>query len=589
MDNIDKILIQIGIDTKPLDRNKQEALQKLRELATGAERIGKDSGKGFERGFKRSARDIQQAGMLMFSFLGSYLGNVFADKFSGTMKEGIAGAIAGAGIGSMFSPVIGTIIGAGVGGILGVVTKGLLEYREQLKSISLLSDKFNVPKDKVKELFDVAAGADKKETVTKVLERWSKLMDEIIKKNPQVIQALKNAGVITSDNADRLLKMTPEDIERQAVLNPLYEFQKTYRTGTPPQLDDNLMLIFLNKYLAMMKVSMANERLPELERRFAKKLPSTDLTQSEVESWIRTLIGENPALGGKVVETISQLFGGSNKAYTEALSKYLKQDFDIMAMSGEFQSGPDFINTMMKRSQGIDSIEYEKRKQAQKAKDAEELQRLQEKLNEYETESLAMEDQKARLLKEVRQLMWDIQDTEEGSIENMRMKVDIAEKEKKISEVTRQSDKAKLDIAKELANISSKRLDLVGMMADRNKLGISDLLQYGEEAGVSWSMKRKRSLTRVGLRNIRLAREISNRESWIEDAILNQRPDLVNKWRAEADFIRRGMGNILTVAESNPMAKLNSQLTDLNNTEKELLDREESRGLNMIPHMATRR
>ena len=78
-DKIDKILIEVGIDTRPIDKDKQELYAKMRQAVTkGTEtsKIGEDAGRktgqAFGRGMERSVNQYMRV-------IGSILGRYFGD------------------------------------------------------------------------------------------------------------------------------------------------------------------------------------------------------------------------------------------------------------------------------------------------------------------------------------------------------------------------------------------------------------------------------------------------------------------------------------------------------------------------------
>src|SRR6266498_6106242 len=133
-DNIDAVLISLGIDVAPLEKDKQEAIAKLRSLsaevsninlADGGERAGASMGHGMEKGLKHKFRDIGHAAHLFAGILGGVLGEEVENKFAGSVKAGLSGALGGLAIGSMFGPM-GLAISVGAGAITGILTKAIM-------------------------------------------------------------------------------------------------------------------------------------------------------------------------------------------------------------------------------------------------------------------------------------------------------------------------------------------------------------------------------------------------------------------------------------------------------------------------------
>ena len=229
----------MGIDTKPLEQDKQEAIAKLRQLTSdvaninlesGGEKSGHSMGRGFEHGLKGKFREIQHAAHLFAGILGGFLGQQFEEKFAGTAKEGIAGALGGLAIGSMFGP-IGAAVGIAAGAITGILTKAIFHSAEEMKKLTEIAEKFHIPVGDVKELQEATKDFAGEDGLSKMLERWNKLLDGIIEKKPEVIDALKKLGIEGNEALQKFLSQSPASADKELA-------QKIVSTFAPSQFGE---------------------------------------------------------------------------------------------------------------------------------------------------------------------------------------------------------------------------------------------------------------------------------------------------------------------------------------------------------------
>lgn len=463
-DNIDRILIQYGIDQSALDTDKQQTIAKIRSIATEAakttgpsgEAAGQTFAKGFgnvsEREIKKGFRDIKDGAVLVFSFLGSFLGATFSDKFSESAKGLFTGALAGLGVGAFFGP-LGIAIGTGIGAVLGGITGYFEQIRKETATVADLAKQFNLSKEYVQELFDSAKQFGTQDKLGDTLKTWKDLMEEIVKLNPEVIKAVGNIFGISGKEAAKLSAQQLGEI----MLFGLGVDSKGGGAHLFSQLIDKVIAYNrqVREFQSMSPFEITGEEAEKKMRRRGIKRP--EITEEMFNHWLVQMEVEDRVA---VVGRIAKIFKGENP-----LRQFLDA-YNTTVVGNVIKYGKQFVapnqnpfDRLLKEEQQEDKLH-------------ELLDPKFTKYNEMKFEALSIEEKLKKLTEDRQRLENVIGRDVQNALDIEMNKLEL---NKKINDLEQQRKRN----LKEIQSTNKEISEIVGKYFDRSSFGLNELATGG--------------------------------------------------------------------------------------------------------------